>query len=181
MAYLKGGTVVDGNLYIEGGLRVKQIVDASGKKMPHLHDEGSSMGDRIVKFTDSNAAIKYSLLEEIFVDTAGPGVETISIKDTPVESIDRVLFKINSTDLVAVQNSIMYLGGDSGTGFSHLRVNTDDIVLNMTPDKVSVNTSKVLKGLVKNPNGTITLNGGSQKYSISQNYVSNPPEIFCYI
>lgn len=68
MAYLKGGTVVDGNLYVEGGLRVKVVTDSSGKPLPHLADSYSSNPLRLIKFTDENGSISYSLFSENFTD-----------------------------------------------------------------------------------------------------------------
>ena len=38
MAYIKGGSVVDGNLYIEGGLVVRNISTSAGGQLPTLDD-----------------------------------------------------------------------------------------------------------------------------------------------
>ena len=59
MGYLKGGTVVDGNLYIEGGLVVRNISTSAGGQLPTLDDE-SALSDRLVKFINNNGGLKYS-------------------------------------------------------------------------------------------------------------------------
>lgn len=69
MAYLKGGTVVDGNLYIEGGLVVRNISTSAGGQLPTLDDE-SALSDRLVKFINNNGGLKYSSFgETVSTDT----------------------------------------------------------------------------------------------------------------
>ena len=63
MAYLKGGSVVDGNLYIEGGLVVRNISTSTGGQLPTL-DEGDAQSDYLVKFINNNGALKYSSIKE---------------------------------------------------------------------------------------------------------------------
>ena len=57
MAYIKGGSVVDGNLYIEGGLVVRNISTSAGGKLPTLDDEATKT-DRLVKFINYNGGFK---------------------------------------------------------------------------------------------------------------------------
>ena len=63
MAYIKGGSVVDGNLYIEGGLVVRNISTSAGGQLPTLDDE-SALSDRLVKFINNNGGLKYSSFGE---------------------------------------------------------------------------------------------------------------------
>ena len=63
MGYLKGGTVVDGNLYIEGGLVVRNISTSAGGQLPTLDDE-SALSDRLVKFINNNGSLKNSSFGE---------------------------------------------------------------------------------------------------------------------
>ena len=63
MGYLKGGTVVDGNLYIEGGLVVRNISTSAGGQLSTLDDE-SALSDRLVKFINNNGGLKYSSFGE---------------------------------------------------------------------------------------------------------------------
>ena len=63
MGYLKGGTVVDGNLYIEGGLVVRNISTSAGGQLPTL-DDGDTKSDRLVKFINNNGGLKYSSFGE---------------------------------------------------------------------------------------------------------------------
>lgn len=60
MATLKGGTVVDGNFYVEGGLHVRNITDDSGNKLPHFAGEDTIKQNRLVKFADNEGGITYS-------------------------------------------------------------------------------------------------------------------------
>ena len=59
MAYIKGGSVVDGNLYIEGGLIVRNISTSAGGQLPTL-DDGDTKTDRLVKFINNNGGLRYS-------------------------------------------------------------------------------------------------------------------------
>ena len=63
MAYLKGGSVVDGNLYIEGGLIVRNISTNTGGQLPTLND-GDTKSDRLVKFKNNNGGLRYSSFGE---------------------------------------------------------------------------------------------------------------------
>ena len=73
MAYIKGGSVVDGNLYIEGGLVVRNISTSAGGQLPTLDDE-SALSDRLVKFINNNGGLKYSSFGET-VSGDGKGVK----------------------------------------------------------------------------------------------------------
>ena len=73
MAYIKGGSVVDGNLYIEGGLIVRNISTSAGGQLPTLDDE-SALSDRLVKFINNNGGLKYSSFGET-VSGDGKGVK----------------------------------------------------------------------------------------------------------
>ena len=186
MAYLKGGTVVDGNLYIEGGLRVKQIVDSSGKSMPHLEDESSSVPNRVVKFTDTNAAIRYTLIEESY--TSSGGVEQISFKDWGNETLSSLILKMNNLQFISlskqtVSDTLPSLKLGDSSGIKSVDIHAGYSEFHMPPDKVIVE-EKRLQGIVADPSGlvgTIILNGDtSMKYRLSNNYVTDPPTAFIY-
>ena len=70
MAYIKGGSVVDGNLYVEGGLVVRNITTSSGAggQIPTIDDE-CARADYLIKFVNENGAIKYSTLQEHIENT----------------------------------------------------------------------------------------------------------------
>lgn len=74
MAYLKGGSVVDGNLYVEGGLVVRNIATSAGGQLPTL-DEGDAQSDYLVKFINNNGALRYSSLKE---NSTGDTLSTVS-------------------------------------------------------------------------------------------------------
>lgn len=69
MAYLKGGSVVDGNLYVEGGLIVRNITTSSGAggQLPTIDDE-CAKGSYLVKFDNDQGALKYTALQESLND-----------------------------------------------------------------------------------------------------------------
>lgn len=185
MAYLKGGTVVDGNLYVEGGLRVKQIIDSSGKKMPHLQDDTSSVGGRIVKFTDANAAIRYSLIEEEYTDADG-GTEKISFKDVPTDSepVSNVLLSMKNVQFFSIKKESnkynSYLGGTSN--LNKLSINFDSVTLNTSTDNIVIGNqgTKKLVGLKKDNYGSILVNGVTYKELTTAQYITEIPDIFIY-
>lgn len=65
MAYIKGGSVVDGNLYVEGGLVVRNITTSSGAggQIPTIED-GVAVGDYIIKFNNELGALNRTALKE---------------------------------------------------------------------------------------------------------------------
>lgn len=79
MGYLKGGTVVDGNLYIEGGLVVRNISTSAGGKLPTL-DDGDTHSDRLVKFKNNNGGLQYS--------SFGETVSTVSDTKNPKKGVN---------------------------------------------------------------------------------------------
>lgn len=95
MAYLKGGSVVDGNLYVEGGLVVRNIATSAGGQLPTL-DEGDAKSDYLVKFINNNGALRYSSLKE---NSTG-GELTLSTVDSIFN------FKVNdNTDALTIEKS----------------------------------------------------------------------------
>lgn len=112
MAYLKGGSVVDGNLYIEGGLVVRNISTSTGGQLPTL-DEGDAQSDYLVKFINNNGALKYSSIKE---DITGDTIST-----------DRSTFNFNV---------------DSNSNALTIEKNTDNSIkftLNTSSKDISVN------------------------------------------
>ena len=81
MAYIKGGSVVDGNLYVEGGLVVRNITTSSGAggQIPTI-DDGCANADYLIKFVNENGAIKYSTLKEHIADTTTLSTDANSFK-----------------------------------------------------------------------------------------------------
>ena len=95
MAYLKGGSVVDGNLYVEGGLVVRNIATSAGGQLPTL-DEGDAKSDYLVKFINNNGALRYSSLKE---NSTG-GELTLSTVDSIFN------FKVNNdTDALTIKRN----------------------------------------------------------------------------
>ena len=60
MAYLKGGTYVDGDFYVEGTLRVNRIANLANDYFPYLSEAGSSKTHYIVWFSSNDGGIEYS-------------------------------------------------------------------------------------------------------------------------
>lgn len=59
--YIKGGSVVDGNFYIEGGLRVNSIKDAQGNSYISTN---SLKANRLLKVGSNNAELINTDIEE---------------------------------------------------------------------------------------------------------------------
>lgn len=120
MAYLKGGSVVDGNLYVEGGLVVRNITTSAGGQLPTL-DMDSAQSDHIVKFINDKGALFYTQLGEsadrnyIFTDkdsftfkvngNGSESIEALNIK----KSSSTVEFTLNtSSKNIIVNDSTIY-------------------------------------------------------------------------
>lgn len=64
MAYLKGGTVVDGNLYVEGALKVKNLQSADGSIVA-LVSRWSGAQNYLSKFDSATGALQNTNLNEV--------------------------------------------------------------------------------------------------------------------
>lgn len=116
MAYLKGGSVVDGNLYVEGGLVVRNIATSAGGQLPTL-DEGDAQSDYLVKFINNNGALRYSSLKE---NSTGDTLSTVS---------STFNFKVNdNTDALTIKRN------DS---------NTIEVSLNTSSNYITVKDSTI--------------------------------------
>lgn len=130
MAYLKGGSLIDGNLYVEGGLRVKKITDSSGRPLPHLWDSESSVANCLVKFMDRQGALHSSNVTETFTS-----------ESVPVYSIIRTL---NSLPL----NKVEFHLNDNSVIFMELKENGLSI-------KINTGINKEAKEFILQPNAYI--------------------------
>ena len=100
MAYLKGGSVVDGNLYVEGGLVVRNIATSAGGQLPTL-DEGDAQSDYLVKFINNNGALRYSSLKENSTgDTLSTVSSTFNFKVN--DNTDALTIKRNNSNTIEV-------------------------------------------------------------------------------
>ena len=134
MAYLKGGSVVDGNLYVEGGLVVRNIATSAGGQLPTL-DEGDAQSDYLVKFINNNGALRYSSLKENSTgDTLSTVSSTFNFKVN--DNTDALTIKRNNSNIIEVSlnTSSNYITvGDStiydekGASISDGIINTIDV------------------------------------------------------
>ena len=60
MAYLKGGSYVDGDFYVEGTLRVTRIANLYNEFFPYLSALGSSKTHYLTWFSSDDGGIEYS-------------------------------------------------------------------------------------------------------------------------
>ena len=151
MAYLKGGSVVDGNLYIEGGLVVRNISTSAGGKLPTL-DDGDTKTDRLVKFKNYNGGLEYSSFGET---TSGKKVNLYVGEEEGFDSLGLSFGNTNPTDV-----------------FTITKGNTTEI------EKIDINTSasKIMvedRGIIDDENSTIDI----KNFDVTKNRI---PESFSY-
>lgn len=60
MAYLKGGSYVDGDFYVEGALKVNRLVNSVNDYFPYLSTASGSKQDYLVVFGDNTGGIRFS-------------------------------------------------------------------------------------------------------------------------
>ena len=129
MAYLKGGSVVDGNLYVEGGLVVRNIATSAGGQLPTL-DEGDAQSDYLVKFINNNGALRYSSLKENSTgDTLCTVSSTFNFKVN--SNTDALTIKRNNSNIIEVSlnTSSNYITvGDSTIYDENKTLISDDII-----------------------------------------------------
>lgn len=150
MAYIKGGSVVDGNLYIEGGLVVRNIMSSSGGgKIPTVEDE-CARADYLIKFVNENGAIKYSTLQEHIADTTTLSTDANSFK-----------FKLSGK---SNEKAIVFT-----TKFENK--NTEDenddyvsLILNSEPLNIQVTEPTKVQGMI---------NGSNKPIIITQSFIDN--------
>lgn len=132
MAYLKGGSVVDGNLYVEGGLVVRNIATSAGGQLPTL-DEGDAKSDYLVKFINNNGALRYSSLKE---NSTG-GELTLSTVDSIFnfkvnDNTDALTIKRNNSNIIEVSlnTSSNYITVEESTIYDENKAPISDDIIN---------------------------------------------------
>ena len=130
MAYLKGGSVVDGNLYVEGGLVVRNIATSAGGQLPTL-DEGDAQSDYLVKFINNNGALRYSSLKE---NSTGDTLSTVSSTfNFKVNSnTDALTIKRNNSNIIEVSlnTSSNYITVEDSTIYDENKTLISDDIIN---------------------------------------------------
>lgn len=163
MAYLKGGSVVDGNLYIEGGLVVRNISTSAGGQLPTL-DDGDTKSDRIVKFKNNNGGLRYSSFGETVSkigDGKGVNLYVGGTKDE-FNSLG-VSFGRTNTDNHAEVFTITNINNTNGN-------NTIEIAIHTSASKISV----------EEKNNIIDENGKSIDIGTFNVTTDSIPESFSY-
>ena len=132
MAYLKGGSVVDGNLYVEGGLVVRNIATSAGGQLPTL-DEGDAQSDYLVKFINNNGALRYSSLKE----NSTRGKLTLSTVDSIFnfkvnDNTDALTIKRNNSNIIEVSlnTSSNYITVGDSTIYDENKAPISDDIIN---------------------------------------------------
>ena len=132
MAYLKGGSVVDGNLYVEGGLVVRNIATSAGGQLPTL-DEGDAQSDYLVKFINNNGALRYSSLKENSIG----GKLTLSTVDSIFNfkvnnDTDALTIKRNNSNIIEVslKTSSNYITVGDSTIYDENKAPISDDIIN---------------------------------------------------
>ena len=130
MAYLKGGSVVDGNLYVEGGLVVRNIATSAGGQLPTL-DEGDAQSDYLVKFINNNGALRYSSLKENSTgDTLSTVSSTFNFKVN--DNTDVLTIKRNNSNIIEVSlnTSSNYITVKDSTIYDENKAPISDDIIN---------------------------------------------------
>ena len=160
MAYIKGGSVVDGNLYIEGGLIVRNISTSAGGQLPTL-DDGDTHSDRLVKFKNYNGGLQYSSF----------GETVSSVKDGEKDRKEVNLYVGETKDEF---NTL-------GVSFGGTKKSDNTKVFTITNDsaiKIDINTSasKIMvkdRGILDDKKNPIDI----KNFDVTTNYI---PESFSY-
>ena len=160
MAYIKGGSVVDGNLYIEGGLVVRNISTSAGGQLPTL-DDGDTHSDRLVKFKNYNGGLQYSSF----------GETVSSVKDGEKDRKEVNLYVGETKDEF---NTL-------GVSFGGTKKSDNTKVFTITNDsaiKIDINTSasKIMvieKGILDDKKKPVDI----KNFDVTTNYI---PESFSY-
>lgn len=145
MAYLKGGSVVDGNLYVEGGLVVRNIATSAGGQLPTL-DTNSAKSDYLIKFINDKGALFYTQLGEsadssIFTDKDsfvfkldGGVTGTEAIKLEKDNTSVKIILENTSSNYITVKDSTIY--NEKGTEITKSFINdiTADTEISKIPE-----------------------------------------------
>ena len=97
MAYIKGGSVVDGNLYVEGGLRVNDIKDAAGNVYPYID---SFVENRLLKWGEVKGAITTSFIDSIEEEETATGTDRSIINVYGYKTLIPLLLATKATDII---------------------------------------------------------------------------------
>ena len=174
MAYIKGGSVVDGNLYIEGGLIVRNISTSAGGQLPTLDDE-SALSDRLVKFINNNGGLKYSSFGET-VSSDGNGVKLYVGRNKEEFNNLELYFGNtntgNSTRVCTITNGPLANGDPIGisinTSASSILVEKDRIIKGIMDDSSS--PSPIIDdAFINNINENTEITAIPEKFSYSEN------------
>ena len=111
MAYLRGGTVVDGPLYVEGDIKVKRVVvrDGSGY-FPYVVGGDGNDPDVIVKFQGSAGDLANSNLKQTYDENNG----TVNIGLFPSNiSNNKLLINVDPSRLLVPLGTFSIVAKDS--------------------------------------------------------------------
>lgn len=116
MAYLKGGSYIDGDLFINGSLSVRKLVDTSGSNLPYLYSSESSQINHIIKFATSDGALtSTSIIEEVLNNvlniTFDDDVASINVSggDLNLENISQLNFNTETSKIQSTAENIINL------------------------------------------------------------------------
>lgn len=116
MAYLKGGSYIDGDLFINGSLSVRKLVDTSGSNLPYLYSSESSQINHIIKFATSDGALtSTSIIEEVLNNvlniTFDDDVASIKVSggDLNLENISQLNFNTETSKIQSTAENIINL------------------------------------------------------------------------
>lgn len=117
MAYLKGGSYVDGDLYVEGALKVNKVVNSVNDYFPYLSIASGSKQDYLVIFGDNTGGIRFS---------------PVKITKTGTTSAPTITFSLSTND------------GSSATD-QIVATTASWVIKNINPKNIEVDTAASVK------------------------------------
>ena len=106
MAYLRGGTVVDGPLYVEGDVKVKRVVIRDGEGyFPYVVDGSGNNPDVLVKFNGTSGDLADSNIKQEYINNSNNKDVKITLtsgNNNIVDSTSNFIIDLNNNNQLLI-------------------------------------------------------------------------------